>query len=203
MKIENIKYNEKKSIFDIKIEDEKYMISYELYDKLNLTKDMEVSEELFKEILSENNYQISKKIAENYINYKARTEYETRRKIQNKIIDKNVEDRVIDYYKKLNLLDDYRYAKDYIEYLLNIKNSSISYVKFKLNSKGIKSNIYNPLIENIDKDIEFKNIKILYEKKYKNKKVSDYTEKQKIFRYFAGKGFKFDDINRVLGEFND
>lgn len=203
MKIENIKYNEKKSIFDIKIEDEKYMISYELYDKLNLTKDMEVSEELFKEILSENNYQIAKKIAENYINYKARTEYETRRKIQNKIIDKNVEDRVIDYYKKLNLLDDYRYAKDYIEYLLNIKNSSISYVKFKLNSKGIKSNIYNPLIENIDKDIEFKNIKILYEKKYKNKKVSDYTEKQKIFRYFAGKGFKFDDINRVLGEFND
>lgn len=203
MKIENIKYNETKSIFDIKIEDEKYMISYELYDKLNLTKDMEVSEELFKEILSENNYQIAKKIAENYINYKARTEYETRRKIQNKIIDKNVEDRVIDYYKKLNLLDDYRYAKDYIEYLLNIKNSSISYVKFKLNSKGIKSNIYNPLIENIDKDIEFKNIKILYEKKYKNKKVSDYTEKQKIFRYFAGKGFKFDDINRVLGEFND
>ena len=203
MKIENIKYNEKKSIFDIKIEDEKYMISYELYDKLNLTKDMEVSEELFKEILSENNYQIAKKIAENYINYKARTEYETRRKIQNKIIDKNVEDRVIDYYKKLNLLDDYRYAKDYIEYLLNIKNSSISYVKFKLNSKGIKSNIYNTLIENIDKDIEFKNIKILYEKKYKNKKVSDYTEKQKIFRYFAGKGFKFDDINRVLGEFND
>lgn len=203
MKIENIKYNEKKSIFDIKIEDEKYMISYELYDKLNLTKDKEVSEELFKEILSENNYQIAKKIAENYINYKARTEYETRRKIQNKIIDKNVEDRVIDYYKKLNLLDDYRYAKDYIEYLLNIKNSSISYVKFKLNSKGIKSNIYNPLIENIDKDIEFKNIKILYEKKYKNKKVSDYTEKQKIFRYFAGKGFKFDDINRVLGDFND
>lgn len=203
MKIENIKYNEKKSIFDIEIEDEKYMISYELYDELNLTKEMEISEEIFKEILSENNYQIAKKIAENYINYKARTEYETRIKIQSKIIDKNVEDRVIDYYKKLNLLDDYRYAKDYIEYLLNIKNSSITYIKFKLNSKGIKSNIYNPLIENIDKDIEFKNIKILYEKKYKNKKISDYTEKQKIFRYFAGKGFKFDDINRVLGEFND
>ncbi len=203
MKIENIKYNEKKSIFDIEIEDEKYMISYELYDELNLTKEMEISEEIFKEILSENNYQIAKKIAENYINYKARTEYETRIKIQSKIIDKNVEDRVIDYYKKLNLLDDYRYAKDYIEYLLYIKNSSISYIKFKLNYKGIKSNIYNPLIENIDKDIEYKNIKILYEKKYKNKKISDYTEKQKIFRYFAGKGFKFDDINRVLGEFND
>ena len=203
MKIENIKYNEKKSIFDIEIEDEKYMISYELYDELNLTKEMEISEEIFKEILSENNYQIAKKIAENYINYKARTEYETRIKIQSKIIDKNVEDRVIDYYKKLYLLDDYRYAKDYIEYLLNIKNSSISYIKFKLNYKGIKSNIYNPLIENIDKDIEYKNIKILYEKKYKNKKISDYTEKQKIFRYFAGKGFKFDDINRVLGEFND
>nr|WP_276938892.1 RecX family transcriptional regulator [Helcococcus sueciensis] len=203
MKIENIKYNEKKSIFDIEIEDEKYMISYELYDELNLTKEMEISEKIFKEILSENNYQIAKKIAENYINYKARTEYETRIKIQSKIIDKNVEDRVINYYKKLNLLDDYRYAKDYIEYLLNIKNSSITYIKFKLNSKGIKSNIYNPLIENIEKDIEFKNIKILYEKKYKNKKISDYTEKQKIFRYFAGKGFKFDDINRVLGEFND
>ena len=203
MKIENIKYNEKKSIFDIEIEDEKYMISYDLYDELNLTKEMEISEEIFKEILSENNYQIAKKIAENYINYKARTEYETRIKIQSKIIDKNVEDRVIDYYKKLNLLDDYRYAKDYIEYLLYIKNSSISYIKFKLNYKGIKSNIYNPLIENIDKDIEYKNIKILYEKKYKNKKISDYTEKQKIFRYFAGKGFKFDDINRVLGEFND
>lgn len=203
MKIENIKYNEKKSIFDIKIEDEKYMISYELYDKLNLTKDMEVSEELFKEILSENNYQIAKRIAENYINYKARTEYETRIKIQSKINDKIAEDRVIEHYKKLNLLDDTRYTRDYIEYLLNIKNSSISYLKFKLNSKGIKANIYNPIIDEIDTEIEYENIKIIYEKKYKNKTISDYKEKQKVFRYFVGKGFKFDDINRVLGEFNE
>lgn len=203
MKIEDIKYNEKKSIFDVTIEDESYMVSYELYDELNLTKEMEISDDIYNQILSENNYQIAKRIAENYINYKARTEYETRIKIQSKINDKIAEDRVIEHYKKLNLLDDTRYTRDYIEYLLNIKNSSISYLKFKLNSKGIKANIYNPIIDEIDTEIEYENIKIIYEKKYKNKTISDYKEKQKVFRYFVGKGFKFDDINRVLGEFNE
>lgn len=203
MKIEDIKYNEKKSIFDVTIEDESYMVSYELYDELNLTKEMEISDDIYNQILSENDYQIAKRIAENYINYKARTEYETRIKIQSKINDKIAEDRVIEHYKKLNLLDDTRYTRDYIEYLLNIKNSSISYLKFKLNSKGIKANIYNPIIDEIDTEIEYENIKIIYEKKYKNKTISDYKEKQKVFRYFVGKGFKFDDINRVLGEFNE
>lgn len=203
MKIEDIKYNEKKSIFDVTIEDESYMVSYELYDELNLTKEMEISDDIYNQILSENNYQIAKRIAENYINYKARTEYETRIKIQSKINDKIAEDRVIEHYKKLNLLDDTRYTRDYIEYLLNIKNSSISYLKFKLNSKGIKANIYNPIIDEIDTEIEYENIKIIYEKKYKNKTISDYKEKQKVFRYFVGKGFKFNDINRVLGEFNE
>lgn len=203
MKIEDIKYNEKKSIFDVTIEDESYMVSYELYDELNLTKEMKISDDIYNQILSENNYQIAKRIAENYINYKARTEYETRIKIQSKINDKIAEDRVIEHYKKLNLLDDTRYTRDYIEYLLNIKNSSISYLKFKLNSKGIKANIYNPIIDEIDTEIEYENIKIIYEKKYKNKTISDYKEKQKVFRYFVGKGFKFNDINRVLGEFNE
>lgn len=203
MKIEDIKYNEKKSIFDVTIEDESYMVSYELYDELNLTKEMEISDDIYNQILSENNYQIAKRIAEKYINYKARTEYETRIKIQSKINDKIAEDRVIEHYKKLNLLDDTRYTRDYIEYLLNIKNSSISYLKFKLNSKGIKANIYNPIIDEIDTEIEYENIKIIYEKKYKNKTISDYKEKQKVFRYFVGKGFKFNDINRVLGEFNE
>ena len=201
MKIEDIRYNEKKSIFDLTIEGQSYMVSYELYDELNLKKEMKISDKLYVEILSENNYQIAKRIAENYINYKARTEYETRLKIQSKINDKYAEDKVIEHYKKLNILNDTRYAKDYIEYLLNIKQSSISYIKFKLNSKGIKANIYNPIIDEIGTDIEYENIKILYEKKYKNKTISDYKEKQKVFRYFVGKGFNFDDINKVLGEF--
>lgn len=201
MKIEDIRYNEKKSIFDLTIEGQSYMVSYELYDELNLKKEMKISDKLYVEILSENNYQIAKRIAENYINYKARTEYETRLKIQSKINDKHAEDKVIEHYKKLNILNDTRYAKDYIEYLLNIKQSSISYIKFKLNSKGIKANIYNPIIDEIGTDIEYENIKILYEKKYKNKTISDYKEKQKVFRYFVGKGFNFDDINKVLGEF--
>lgn len=203
MIINDIKYNEKKSIFDITIEDETYMISYELYDKLNITREMEISDEIYSEILSEHNYQIAKRIAENYIHYKARTECETRIKIQSKINDKNAEERVINHYKKLNLINDTRYTKEYIEYLLNIKYSSISYIKFKLNSKGIKSNIYNPIIDEIDPEIEYENIKILYEKKYKNKTISDYKEKQKIFRYFVSKGFKYDDINKVIGGLNE
>lgn len=203
MIINDIKYNEKKSIFDITIEDETYMVSYELYDKLNLTNDMEISDEIYSDIITENNYQLAKRVAEKYINYKARTEHETRIKIQSKINDTKAEDRIINHYKKLNLLNDTRYTKEYIEYLLNIKNSSISYIKFKLNSKGIKSNIYNPIIDEIDPEIEYENIRILYEKKYENKSISDYKEKQKVFRYFVSKGFKYDDINKVIGEFNE
>lgn len=203
MIIDKIQYNEKKSIFEIHIDDEKYMVSYELYNSLNLKSGIDISFDIYNAILKEHNYQIAKKIAENYISYKQRSELETRLKIRTKIDDIDVENKVINYYKKLNLLDDKRYAKEYIDYLLNIKHYSLSYTIFKLKSKGIKSNIYNDLIDDVDYDIELRNIKYLYEKKYKNKIFNDYKEKQKAFRYFAGKGFKFDEINRVLEEYDD
>ena len=73
MIIENIKYNEKTSMFDVKIDEDIYIISYEVYEKLSLKKDIELSIDQFNSLIDENEYQVAKKKADRFISYKLRS----------------------------------------------------------------------------------------------------------------------------------
>lgn len=196
MQIKNIKYNEKQSLFEITVNEENFFISYEIYNELNLSIGKNLNNKTYQKIINENNFQKVKFLIKNFINYKSRTIFETKLKIREFINDKYTEDKIIDYYKNLGLLDDENFSKNYLDYCLEYKKYSIDYTIYKLKTKGIKFETYENFIykyENIDN----KNIKDLFEKKYKNLDLSNYKNKQKIYRYFSSKGFKYNDIENL------
>lgn len=206
MYINKIKFNEKKFLFDVNIQidekiEEKYQISYEVYESLELKENLEINKTIYQNIIDENNYQKAKKIAENYINYKFRSSKEVNDKLyKSGIKDGNIIERVINHYIKLSLIDDERYAKEYIDYLLNIKNSSITFTKYKLKEKGINDSIFSKYLEDYNNDIEYENAIYIFDKKYTNIDLEDQKSIQKVYRYLSSKGFKYDIIKRIIDE---
>lgn len=199
MKIKKISYNDQSSLFEVEINNEKFSISYELYNELNLRSDFEIDIDVYNKLLNESEYQTLKSVAENYINYKSRTKQEVRNKLYKNTNNAIVIDKIIKYYEKLGILNDKRYARDYIDYCINIKKYSINFTKNKLFQKGIKSDISSEYLDKINIENEFENALYIFNKKYKNKKLNNYNEINKVKSYLAYKGFNFDIINKVLG----
>lgn len=199
MKITKIKYDENKKLFQLSIEKEILYISYEIYEKYKIKDDIEIDMELYRNLLIENNYQLAKRKIEKFINYKIRTKFEVKKRLYNETKDDEAIEKIIDYYEKLGILDDEKYAQEYINYLLNIKNQSLKYTKNKLVEKGIDKSIYEKYIDNYDiEKIEYDNAMNILKKKYKNLDLDNEKNKQKIYRYFASKGFSYNIIKRVL-----
>lgn len=201
MFVEKITFIDSKGLFEIIIDKEIFLISYEKYNELNIKNQMQIDIELYEAVKDESIYQELKKIADVYINYKRRTTQEVRNKLYKSSRNTSSIEKVINYFKKLNVLDDEKYAKDYIDYSIYIKRNSINYTKNKLYEKGIQSNISNIYLREIDDDVEYQNAIYVFKKKYKDKDISDINVKNKITRYLSYKGYTYDIINKILREF--
>ncbi|EHR33905.1 regulatory protein RecX [Helcococcus kunzii] len=200
MQITKISYDEQRSLFNIQLDtDEKFNISYEIYEKFALKTDQILDVELYNILEKENDYQNAKKVAENYLNYKSRTTHELINKLKSVTKNEKSINKVIEYYKRLDILNDKRYAEEFIKVYLTMKNESMTKTKYKLMQKGISAKMIDSILEGYDREIEYENIKIIFEKKYKNKDLSDFKEKQKAFRYLSSRGFQYDAIKRILG----
>lgn len=200
MQITKISYDEQRSLFNIQLDtDEKFDISYEIYEEFALKTDQILDVELYNILEKENDYQNAKKVAENYLNYKSRTTQELINKLKSVTKNEKSINKVIEYYKRLDILNDKRYAEDFIKVYLTMKNESMTKTKYKLIQKGISAKMIDSILEGYDSEIEYDNIKIIFEKKYKNRDLSDFKEKQKAFRYFSSRGFQYDAIKRILG----
>ncbi|MFM1581675.1 regulatory protein RecX [Helcococcus bovis] len=199
MLIKNINFNNKKNLFNVNLDNEtKFNISYELYEKLNLTVNQEIDTKIYNILEDEDIYQNCKSIAENYINYKMRTVLEVYKKIKQHTKKDSAIEKVINYYKKLDLLNDERYAEEYVKQNITYRNLSKKMIEFKLKEKGIDDKVSKKYLEEYDEEIEYENAMIIFKKKYKNEDLSDYKIKQKYFRFLSSKGFGFSIINRVL-----
>ncbi len=200
MIITSTRFDEDKSLFIVQIDDDEFFVSYEMYEELELKNEKELSFNEFNRILTESMFQKAKKITERFINYKPRTEFEVYQRLKKDIDNENAIYKTIDYYKKLMLLDDKKYIQDYIEYSLNVKNNSKSYTKHKLINKGLKSNDIDIILEEYDDEVEYENIKLIFDKKYSDINLDDIKNINKIYRYLSGKGFNYQFIKDIINE---
>ena len=115
-----------------------------------------------------------------------------------KEIDASLHETILVKLIKLELLDDTKFAKWWVDQRLAFKSKSKKDITFELRQKGIDTNI----IKNILDDSEIDEVKIAKElitkKLYKWQKYEDKIKKQKISQYLAGKGFNWDIINSAI-----
>ena len=129
-----------------------------------------------------------------YIMYKKRTEQEIRRKFLN-IEDQDMLEDVIENLKEIGYIDDENYIERAVAEFMNLNNLSIKELKYKLMSKGIKTNVMDNYFDNHIEELEeyeINSAKNIIIKKQFN------MEEQQIIQYLLKKGYKMDSIKQAV-----
>lgn len=129
-----------------------------------------------------------------YILYKKRSEHEVRNKFAKTTAEDLLED-VIQYLKEAGYINDKDYIDRTIKNFMILKNLSIREIRYKLMTKGLKTNdIEDYLYENREK-LEQYEIKSASNIIYKKQSSMEPIE---IKQFLAKKGYKIENINTAM-----
>lgn len=129
-----------------------------------------------------------------YIMYKKRTEQEIKRKFLN-LDNQDMLDDVIENLKEIGYINDESYIERAVAEFMNLNNLSIKELKYKLMSKGIKTNdmenYFDSHIEELE-EYEINSAKNIILKKQNN------MEEQQLIQYLLKKGYKMESVKEAI-----
>lgn len=198
MIIENIEYSDKYNLIRITISGEKFFIDYDMYYENNFESGKEITFDLYKKILANDEFNRAKNFALNKISYSQKSTYEIRQKLREKKFSEHVIDDIIAYLDSYGFLDDEAYVKAYIRDKDEISRWSRGKIRYMLKGKHIDDNLIEDYLYLIDDIREAEKAGFFADKKIKGD--FSFENRTKVFRHLAGKGFDIDIINLVLDE---
>lgn len=167
-----------------------------------LKENCEISKKTFDYIQESLVYIKAQDTALYYIGYKMRTEKEVRKKLEEKEFSEAVSDKVIEFLKKYNYLNDLEYTKKYIKHRENSSPRSAYAIKYELKQRGITDKI----IENSEIDDKVEEVEgalFWLNKKTKGKLPTDFKEKNKVIQFLQRKGYRYDIITQAFDRLNE
>ncbi|UUV16265.1 recombination regulator RecX [Clostridioides difficile] len=182
--------------------DDKFFIAIfkELVYTFNLKKGNEINEDELKPILDDEMYIKAKNKALNILSHTDQSEKKLKEKLSSEF-DENIVERVIDFLKSYNLVNDSVLAKKIVNTNVNLNKCGKNRIKQNLYNKGINRSTIDEAVSELDKDTEFENAMYLAKKRYERVKKEDKKKiYQKISQHLSYKGFDYDIIKRVLNK---
>ncbi|MCR3761231.1 recombination regulator RecX [Clostridium felsineum] len=162
-----------------------------------------VNMDYLKDIIEEDNYLYAKSRALSFIERTFKTENEIRVKLKEKEFNDTVIDRVIEFLRKYNFVDDTKYAELYIKERIG-KQGKLK-IKYSLVKKGIDDSIIDEKLSKYESKDE-KYINAMREaalKKYTSiakKETDKFKIKRKLSSYLMGRGYSWSEIGDILKE---
>ena len=198
-KIEQQKKNEDR--VNIYVNDEFFTAIFkELVFTFNLKKGDEIDEKYLKSILSDEMYLKAKNKALNILSKADQAEKKIREKLSTDFEEDTI-NRVIEFLKKNNFINDNLVAQKIVNTNLNLNKCGKNRIKQNLYNKGLDESAINEAMSDIDSDAEFDNAMYLAKKRYERVKNEDKRKVyQKLSQHLAYKGFNYDIIKRVLNK---
>lgn len=173
----------------------------ELVYKYSLGKDMEVDIENLKSLIEDDEYLKGK----NYIFKVIEKGCKTQKQVEDKLKDKEYEEktvnRIVDFLKEYNFIDDDNYAKLFIKD--KIKNQGKNKIKYTLKQKGVNESIINETLCAIDEDTELQSAIDQCRKKYKNlsqRELDKIKLKSKLYSYLSYRGYNYSIVMKAIDE---
>lgn len=151
------------------------------------------------EIVSEDEYLRCKNSALNMLEKSYKSEKEVRDKLSGKGYEERTIERVMEFLKKYNFVDDTKYAEMYIKE--KIKTDGMSKIKYSLMRKGICENIIKDKLEQVRPEAILAAAEELAEKKY-SLLIKNESDTRKIYKklgeYLMRKGYSWNESKTVL-----
>jgi len=181
--------------------DGEYAFSLDAADALRLRVKIgaEITENDIEKYNLESNLSKAKAKAFDIVTRKAVTEKELRTKLSDKGYDKIICDSVIETMREYNYINDADYCERFLEYGVS-KGWGKAKICFELKRRGVEEEI----IFDAMSGFEYCPEDIIYDKlcsKYSDVDLSDFKQKQKVVRFFASRGFEFDNIKSAIDRF--
>ncbi|MBO7364378.1 MAG: regulatory protein RecX, partial [Lachnospiraceae bacterium] len=139
----------------------------------------------------------AKKKALKLLEFSDRTERKLREKLEEAGFPAPAVDEAVEYVRSFHYLDDRRFAESYIRGHFGRK--SRKEILEALKEKGVSTEDAEAAAETFEWD-DAETVRALFERKYGLKDPGDPKLYEKAFRYFAGKGFSYQDIKHGIGE---
>ena len=153
----------------------------------------EIDEEKFYNSVQESNEIIAFNVATKYISSKLKTEQQIKDYLYKKDYNKPTIEEVIKKLKDYKIIDDKIYAETYAK---SNPNFSKNKLKQKLFASGIKSNIVDDSLSEVDDLTSCKK----NAEKYLRNKVIDKPTIEKLIRRLQSMGYTWDAIKHTLNE---
>ncbi len=159
--------------------------------------DTEITEEKFAELKNKLFINKSKEYLFNILAKKDYTESELRNKLGLRDVPQNIQDELIEHFKRNKFINEEKFLKNYLSYLIKCNKYSKQEIRKKVFHKEFSSE-FKGLSEKIINDIdEAEIIMHIYEKLIKTK-----SEKQ-ITMYLSRKGFIHESIRKIIITLNE
>lgn len=170
--------------------------------RYGLRENAEVDEEIQEKVLSEVIFKRAKLRAMHLLEDMDRTEAGLRDKLKQGLYPKEAIDHAVEYVKSFGYLDDFRYARQFIQSRSNSKSRREIYAK--LCQKGISSDKIELAFEEcMESGGEEEAIRQLVRKKRIILSQATDEELHKLYGYLSRKGFRYDDIRQVIQNYDE
>lgn len=130
-----------------------------------------------------------------------RSEKEIKDYFKRKKVHETLHNELFDRLKRLELLNDEKFARWWVEQRMQFKSKSKKELIYELRIKGIGSETIKNIFEDIDISDDKAARKLVEKRMFRWERYDDKTKKQKITQYLAGKGFDWQVISDVLKYF--
>lgn len=173
-----------------------------LYEDVIINNDLlikkEIDSDMLEKLIIENNNVNVYSTALNYISIRMRSKKEVYDYLEKKQIHKDLIEDTVEKLSKSGYIDDYAFAKSFINDKINLSNDGPLKIKKNLMILGVEENIIKQILESIDK--QEMNIKLekLISRKLKTTKGSFNMIKFKMINYFYNLGYEKKDILSIL-----
>ena len=167
---------------------------------LHLKVDQELTDEEVAEVVKKAEFQKTYDKLLRFAMIRPRSEKEIIDYFRRKKVHESMHEKMLEKLKHLELIDDLKFAKWWVEQRGNFKPKPKRILKIELTKKGIVKEIIENVLGEVIVDEEKMAKDLIERKSYKWKGLEPRIAKQKMSQYLAGKGFNWDLIARVVEE---
>lgn len=160
----------------------------EILATYKLKTDMEIDEADFKQIKEENDKRVAFDMAASYVEKYNVSEKGLKDYLKRKGFSAQVVTYALEKMREYGFVDDEKFARNYFESLSHSKGKRA--IANKLKEKGIKTEIIDQLLENVEDEDELEKAIVLANKFVKNRQ-NDTKCKQKCIAHLIYKGYDY------------
>lgn len=128
-----------------------------------------------------------------------RSIWEARDYLRRKGYEEELIEQIVARVQKIGYLDDFDFARRWAESRRLLKPISSKKLMFELRQKRISDDIITQVLQQADDDYDERAVL----RELIVRKQSRYPDDQKLIRYLAGQGFRYDDIKAVLADLDN